>query len=86
MGIELRQITQEEKKRLEIGLRLGMQDFKGNIKECEIKLQEIIENMFPNECWWKITSCDIFLTLFQTRNIMETIYDIVRLTNAKESD
>ena len=31
----------------------------GNIKQLEIALQEVIENFYPDHCWWEVTDCQI---------------------------
>ena len=51
----------------------------GNIKQLEIALQEVIENFFPDKCWWEVTDCQIFNELFMNgvnpREICDMIVD-----------
>lgn len=58
-------------------LRLSMSGTM-NLKEYEIAFQDAIERVFPDKSWWEVTDCNIFGTLFETRDITETIECILR--------
>lgn len=51
----------------------------GNIKQLEIALQDVIENFYPDHCWWEVTDCQIFNELFMNgvnpREICDMIVD-----------
>lgn len=50
----------------------------GNIKSLEIALQDVIENFYPDHCWWEVTDCQIFNELLggcNPRQICDMIVD-----------
>lgn len=50
----------------------------GNIKDLEIALQDVIENFYPDKCWWEVTDCQIFNELLggcNPRQICDMIVD-----------
>ena len=49
----------------------------GNIKQLEIALQEVIENFYPDHCWWEVTDCQIFNELFMNRVNPRQICDLI---------
>ena len=48
-----------------------------NIKDFEYGFQSIIEAFFPDNSWWEVTDCNIFWTLFETKDVDETIDEII---------
>jgi hypothetical protein len=49
-----------------------------NIKAYEIAFQDAIEEVFPDECWWNVTSCEIFMHLFEHRDPSATVVAILK--------
>lgn len=49
-----------------------------NIKSYEIAFQDVIEEVFPDECWWEVTGCEIFQHLMEFKNPEETIITILK--------
>ena len=49
-----------------------------NIKSYEIAFQDVIEEVFPDECWWEVTDCEIFQHLMEFKNPEETIITILK--------
>ena len=49
-----------------------------NIKTYEIAFQDVIEEVFPDECWWEVTGCEIFQHLMEFKNPEETIITILK--------
>ena len=49
-----------------------------NIKSYEIAFQDVIEEVFPDECWWEVTGCEIFQHLIEFKNPEETIITILK--------
>ena len=49
-----------------------------HIKKYEIAFQEVIEEVFPNECWWHVTDCEIFMHLMEHRDPMATVVAILK--------
>lgn len=49
-----------------------------NIKVWESGYQDAIESVFPSECWWNVTGCDIFMHLFENRDPLLTLEQIVK--------
>ena len=49
-----------------------------NIKEYEIAFQDVIEEVFPNECWWEITECEIFMHLMEYKDPEATVIEILK--------
>ena len=56
-----------------------------NIKAYEIAFQEVIEGLYPERPWWEVTSCNIFMDLFNGRDPMATVENIVSQMNESES-
>lgn len=49
-----------------------------HIKKYEIAFQEVIEQVFPNECWWEVTGCQIFMHLMEHKDPEKTIIEILK--------
>lgn len=49
-----------------------------NIKQYEASFQEVIENVFPDTAWWNVTSCEIFMHLFEFKDPTATIIAILK--------
>ena len=49
-----------------------------HIKKYEIAFQEVIEEVFPNECWWNVTKCQIFMHLMEHKDPTATIIAILK--------
>ena len=49
-----------------------------NIKTYEIAFQDIIEEVFPDECWWEVTGCQIFNHLMEYRDPEATVIEIIK--------
>lgn len=49
-----------------------------NIKTYEIEFQGVIEEVFPDESWWEITRCEIFMHLFEHRDPSATVVAILK--------
>ena len=49
-----------------------------NIKSYEIAFQDVIEEVFPDECWWNVTGCEISQHLIEFKNPEETIITILK--------
>lgn len=63
----------------------------GNIKSIEVALQGVIEDHFPDHCWWEVTNCSIFNELLsgtKPREVCDIIIDNLKpefSNNVKES-
>lgn len=75
-------ITSEHKRQLgdkllnkEIELR---EKGETNIKAYEIAFQDVIEEVFPDESWWNVTSCEIFMHLMEHRDPTATVVAILK--------
>ena len=53
-----------------------------HIKRYEVEFQNVIEEVFPNESWWNVTSCQIFMHLMEHKDPEATVFAI--LTGLKE--
>ena len=51
---------------------------KTNIKTYEAAFQDVIKEVFPNECWWEVTSCEIFMHLMEYKNPRKTVIAILK--------
>lgn len=75
-------ITSHQRERLACGLFDRMIELKSgkvsNIKEYEIAFQEVIEKVFPEKCWWDVTSCQIFTHLLVHKNPEATVIEILK--------
>ena len=49
-----------------------------NIKIYEIAFQDVIEKVFPDECWWNVTKCEIFQHLMEHKDPSATIIAILK--------
>ena len=54
-------------------------DGEKNIKSYEIAFQDVIEEVFPDECWWEVTGCEIFQHLMEHKNPEATVIAILRV-------
>ena len=48
-----------------------------HIKKFEIALQNVLENEYPEQSWWEVTSVNIFMDLFENRDPYATVDKIV---------
>lgn len=51
---------------------------KKNIKTYEVAFQDVIKEIFPDECWWEVTSCEIFMHLMEHKDPEATIIAILK--------
>ena len=49
-----------------------------NIKSYEIAFQDVIEEVFPDECWWDVTGCEIFQHLMEHKDPEATVITILK--------
>ena len=49
-----------------------------NIKAYEIAFQDVIEEVFPDECWWDVTGCEIFQHLMEHKDPEATVIAILK--------
>ena len=49
-----------------------------NIKSYEMAFQDIIEEVFPDECWWEVTDCEIFQHLIEHKDPEATVIAILK--------
>ena len=49
-----------------------------NIKTYEIAFQEVINELYPDKAWWEVTSCEIFMHLFEHRDPQATVIEILK--------
>lgn len=49
-----------------------------NIKSYEIAFQNVIEEVFPDECWWEVTGCEIFTHLMGFKDPEVTVIEILK--------
>lgn len=49
-----------------------------NIKAYEIAFQDVIEEVFPDECWWEVTDCEIFQHLMEHKDPEATAIAILK--------
>ena len=49
-----------------------------NIKSYEIAFQDVIEEVFPDECWWEVTDCEIFQHLMEHKDPEATAISILK--------
>jgi hypothetical protein len=54
-----------------------------SIKEYEIAFQDVIEEVFPEKCWWETTDCEIFMHLLEHKNPDKTIFEIINRLKEK---
>lgn len=53
-------------------------DGEKNIKSYEIAFQDVIEEVFPDECWWDVTGCEIFQHLMEHKDPEATVITILK--------
>ena len=53
-------------------------DGEKNIKAYEIAFQDVIEEVFPDECWWDVTGCEIFQHLMKHKDPEATVIAILK--------
>ena len=72
-------LTPQQELRKALEDKLDELESKGtlNIKDYEIGFQDVIENLYPDKEWWEVTDCNIFMSLFNSRQPEETIMDII---------
>ena len=58
-------------------IELRKKDVK-NIKAYEIAFQDVIEKVFPDECWWEVTDCEIFQHLMEYKDPEATVIAILK--------
>ena len=75
-------ITSEQRTKLTQGLFDKMIEFKKegerNIKKYECEFEAVIEEVFPDECWWNVTDCNIFMHLMEHKDPEKTIIAILK--------
>lgn len=49
-----------------------------HLKAYEVAFQDIIEKLYPNKPWWEVTSCEIFMHLFEYRDPQLTVIEILK--------
>ncbi len=49
-----------------------------HIKQYEIAFQDVIEEVFPDKCWWEVTGCEIFLSLLENDDPEKVIIEILK--------
>lgn len=47
-----------------------------DLKSFEVAYQDVIEEIFPDCCWWQVTNCDIFSELLATQDVFAVIDSI----------
>lgn len=74
-------ITREQHTKLANGLFDKMielqKDGETNIKAYEVAFQDVIEEVFPNESWWNVTNCEIFMHLLEYKDPGATVQAIL---------
>ena len=53
-------------------------DGEKSIKAYEIAFQDVIEEVFPDECWWEVTGCEIFQHLMEHKDPEATVIAILK--------
>ena len=53
-------------------------DGEKSIKAYEIAFQDVIEEVFPDECWWDVTGCEIFQHLMEYKDLEATVIAILK--------
>jgi hypothetical protein len=48
------------------------------IKAYEVAFQDVIEEVFPDECWWGVADCEIFEHLMEHKDPEATIIEILK--------
>ena len=65
------------KKRLQFTANNLLNSGNNNLKSFEIAFQDVIENFFPGCLWWEVTTCNIFMELFNTRDPLAVVDCII---------
>ena len=75
-------ITSEQHTKLAQGLFDKMIELKKegerNIKAYEVVFQDVINEVFPDECWWEVTDCEIFMHLMEYKDPEKTVIEILK--------
>ena len=75
-------ITSEQHTKLTQGVFDKMIELKNggekHIKAYEVAFQDIIEEVFPNESWWDVTECEIFMHLMEYKDPEATVIAILK--------
>lgn len=75
-------INSDQREKLAQGLFDKMIELKkegeNNIKTYEVAFQNVIEEVFPNECWWNVTECEIFMHLMEHKDPEATVIAILK--------
>lgn len=75
-------ITSDKREKLSQGLFDKMIELKKakerNIKTYKVAFQDVIEEVFPDECWWDVTSCEIFMHLMEHKDPEATVIEILK--------
>jgi hypothetical protein len=75
-------ITSDQHTKLAQGLFDKMIELKKEgekrIKAYEIAFQDVIEEVFPDESWWNVTECQIFMHLMEHKDPEATIIAILK--------
>lgn len=75
-------ITREQYTRLANNLFNKMielkKDGETSIKIYEVAFQDVIEEVFPSECWWEVTECQIFWHLMEFQDPGATVQAILK--------
>ena len=49
-----------------------------SLKAYEVSFQDVIEEVFPEKCWWEVTECQIFWHLMEFQDPGETVQAILK--------
>lgn len=75
-------ITSEQHTKLAQGLFDKMIELRKTkerkIKAYEVAFQNVIEEVFPDECWYDVTKCDIFTHLLEHKDPEKTVIEILK--------
>ena len=53
-------------------------DGEKSIKAYEVAFQDVIEEVFSDECWWDVTGCQIFQHLMKHKDPEATVIAILK--------
>ena len=75
-------ITSDQHTKLAQGLFDKMielkKDGEKHIKAYEVAFQNVIEEVFPDEAWWDVTECEIFMHLMEHKDPEATVIAILK--------
>ena len=75
-------ITSEQHTKLAQGLFDKMIELRKegekNIKAYEVAFQDVIEEVFTDECWYDVTNCNIFMHLMEHKDPEATVIAILK--------